>query len=128
MDLPLLLRVIQCLRFVAITLTSDTNPHFFLCNPRTDPSQEQPRDFEAVLDVSDAASTRSLWVLPARRLIAPGSRRLLVHVNLVPVHVLQRHAGAVGLNLGLAVELDAGSLHPAILLHAVVGEDPEERL
>src|SRR5262249_41203065 len=34
----------------------------------------------------------------------------------------------VGLNLWLAVELDAGVLHPAILVHAVIGHDPEERL
>src|SRR5262249_40176576 len=58
----------------------------------------------------------------------PGSRRLLVHVDLVAVQVLERHAGTVGLNLWLAVELDAGVLHPAILAHAVIGHDPEERL
>src|SRR5262245_22678459 len=58
----------------------------------------------------------------------PRSRRLLVHVDLVAVQVLERHAGAVRLNLWLAVELDASVLHPAIFAQAVIRLDPEEGL
>src|SRR5262245_49451145 len=61
---------------------------------------------------------------PRRR----ASRRLLVHVDLIAVQVLERHARTVGLNLRLAVELDASVLHAAILAHAVIGHDPKERL
>src|SRR5262245_33953960 len=56
------------------------------------------------------------------------SRGLLVHVNLVAVQVLERHPRAVGLNLRLAKELDAGILHPAILAEAVIRHNPEEWL
>src|SRR5262249_46999198 len=48
--------------------------------------------------------------------------------DVASVQVFKRHARAVGLNLRLAVELDAGILHPAILAHAVLARDPEKRL
>src|SRR5262245_63946653 len=51
--------------------------------------------------------------------------RLLIHVDLVAVQILERDSRAVRLNLGLAVELDARVLHPAILAQAVIGHDAE---
>src|SRR5262249_55588653 len=76
-------------------------------------------------------------ILPARRNYAASLeklgtghtlRRLLVHVDLVPIQILKRHTGAIWLNLRLAVEFHAGLLHSAVLGNAVIGHDPEERL
>src|SRR5215813_9021118 len=54
--------------------------------------------------------------------------RLLIHVNLVPVQVLERHSDPVGLHFGLTLESHAGVLHALILTHALVGLDGKEWL
>src|SRR4029453_10189031 len=54
--------------------------------------------------------------------------RFLVQVDLVAIQILERYSGTIRLNLRLAVKLNAGILHTAILTQTIIGYDPQEGL
>ena len=57
--------------------------------------------------------------------LRPPAASVLIEVDLVAVEVLHQDAGAVGTDVGLAVELDAALLQGPVLAHAVTGFDAE---